>query len=190
MKKKIIIPVVAAIIVVIVIVAVSGSPGIVPASERPVIASFVGEWNTFAQEGFPHFNLNIPIDRLKPTADGDWATTYQFKFWEGATASQYHRITIGYAKEPHTLQRPGTINVHVESQGFTDSECLIASWGLLIATMLPGGTLEDTGEVLRELEVIDSDADFQAHWKEITRNGVLFGCDFYGGKFTLYGVQP
>lgn len=191
-KKQLTVAIVGCIIGVIAIIAavvICTPEGVVPASRRPAVATFVEEWNTFAQDAFPHLNLNIPIKELVPVADGDWATTYFYRFWEGATKDEYHRFEIVFAKEGSPLQRSGTIAVSVVSNRYYDAERIIASWGLLIATMLPDGRLEDTGDILRELEAIDTDADIYDHFKEITKSGIVFGFDGFGQTLTLYADQ-
>jgi len=191
-KKGLVVAIVGCIMGVIAIIAVvviCTPEGVVPASRRPAVATFVEEWNTFAQDAFPHLNQNIPIKELVPVADGDWATTYFYRFWEGATEDEYHRLEIVFAKEGDPLQRAGTIVVFAVSNRYYDDERIIASWGLLIATMLPDGRLEDTGDILRELEVIDTDAGIYDHFKEITRSGIVFGFDGFGQKLALYAEQ-
>jgi hypothetical protein len=189
-NRKVLVPAVIAVITGIVLAAALASPREDPTGEPEAMASFVEEWNALAGESFADLDLTIPIEGLQLVAEGDTATTYEFRFWHGATTGEYHKISVSLAKEGNPHKRAGTMTVSVESNRSLDTERLLVSWGLLIAALLPDGTLEDATDVLRELEVVGPDVDLQNHWKEITRGGLLFGFEGFQSFFLMYGYQP
>ena len=189
-NKKAVVPIGVAIIVAIVLASALGSPGQeTPTPEPDLIASFVNEWNALAEDSPADLNLNIAVSRLRLVADGDRATTYEFRFWDGASRGEYHKISLSLAKEGNPHRKAGTLSASVESNRAPDTERLMASWGLLIATMLPGGTLADASDILRELGVIGPDVNLENIWRETTREGFRFGFEGFQSFFLMYGYE-
>ena len=188
-KKRFIVPIVAAVIIAIVLTAVFASRPETPNGDPDLIASFIQEWNALAEDNFAHLNLGIAGEGLRLVADGAQATTYEFRFWDGPSRGEYHKVSLSLAKEGNPYWKAGTVRVSVASSASPDTERLTASWGLLIAAMLPDGTLADATDVLRELEVIDSDVDLTNIWRETTRNGFRFGFEGFEAFFLMYGYD-
>ena len=190
MKKKIVIPIVTAAVIAVVLVAIFASPAETPTAEPDLVASFAERWNTLAEDNLPHLDLSITVEGLRIVADGAQSTTYEFRFWDGPLVGEYHKISLSLAKEGNPYWKAGTIRASVGANRPADTERLIASWGLLIAAVLPDGTLAEARDVLRELEVIESDVDLTNIWRETTRGDFVFGFEGFEAFFLMYGYEP
>ena len=188
-KKKVAIPIVVAVIIAVVMVAVFASPAEAPADEPDLIASSIERWNTLAEDSVPHLDLSIAVEGLRLVADGAQATTYEFRFWDGPSIGEYHKVSLSLAKEGNPYWKAGTVRLSVASNRSPHAERLMASWGLLIATILPDGTLAEAGDVLRELEVIGSDVDLTNIWRETTMGGLVFGFEGFEAFSLMYGYE-
>ncbi len=189
-RKRVAIPVVAAIVLALVLVAVFASPAEAPADDPDLIAQLIDRWNQLAGNNLPHLGLNIVVDEVRVVGDGDRSTTYEFRFWDGPVGGQYHKVSLSLAKEGNPYWKDGTVRASVGANRPADTERLMASWGLLIAAMLPDGTLAEARDVLRELEVIESDVDLTNIWRETTRDGFVFGFEGFEAFSLMYGYEP
>jgi hypothetical protein len=189
MKKKAAIPIVTAAVIAVVLVAIFASPAETPTAEPDLVASFAERWNTLAEDTLPHLDLSITVEGLIIVADGAQSTTYEFRFWDGPSKGEYHKVSLSLAKEGNPYWKAGTIRASVGANRPADSEHLVASWGLLIAAMMPDGTLAEAGDILRELEVIESDVDLTNIWRETTRGGFVFGFEGFEAFSVMYGYE-